>query len=983
MLSSKFNPYAILNVSITDIASFDPPKGNNYVVFWYQKIPLGHLWLNKILSLEEFKEQAIQAIAPALGHYTGNKITDAQEWLSLIEKDDITGWFDEGSFDLVTDASERISVVICTRNRPGALKECIEQLFKSDDRNFELIVVDNASDDNQTREVLESYPEVKYVREDRKGLDIARNTGIANANGGIIAFTDDDVLVDRTWISELKRSFNNPQTMAVTGLIIPSQIQSEAQYIFERFWSFNKGYLSKTFDYHYFQLHLNEGVPVWDIGAGANMAFRKEIFWVTGDFDERLDVGAAGCSGDSEIWYRILAEGWNCYYNPRIVVYHQHRKSMKELRHQLFNYMRGHVSALLVQYENYKHEGNLKRLRKSLPIWYAQRIKKYLKTLDHVHVQTLTDEVLGYFSGRRFYSQNSCKKEKKTFALPESLLKPAVVYPDSKISVIIPCYNYGRYLGEAISSVKRQTHAFYEIIVVDDGSEDNTEEVCRSFPGVRYVKIPHSGVSIARNIGAAYSTGDYLVFLDADDILYPNALEINLYFFKFYPEVTLVCGAYDLINDKSEMMPNSAVPQQHKDDFYEALLSGNFIGMQSNVMYRRQLFPYFNFDSQLKSSEDYDLNLRISYDLPAFAHPQKIAAYRRHQHNASSESAKIHSAAIRVLSNQKSKLRTEYERKAFQEGLINWDKHYSVDNKNIRTPQEPPLILPLKSSEKRPRWSVMVPTYNCYPYIRECLESVLAQNIPADEIQIEVIDDCSTDGDVERLVKETGNGSIQFFRQEKNVGSLRNFETCINRARGEYIHILHGDDKIKAGFYDEIGCLFEQNKDIGAAFTDFEYIDSSGNKLYTEAPLMEATGLIDNWLEKIAVRQRVQPPAMVIKRSVYEHLGGYCAVHYGEDWEMYVRIAASYPVAHCIKQLAQYRVHGTNITSQSLLSGQNVRDIEKVISLIQKYVPQEKRKLFTTSARRHFSIYFASVSDKIYHEYGNPQAAMKQAYRAL
>jgi len=93
---------------------------------------------------------------------------------------------------------------------------------------------------------------------------------------------------------------------------------------------------------------LEYGVPVWEIGAGANMAFRKSIFDLVGYFDERLDVGASGCSGDSEFWYRILAEGWNCFYQPKAYVYHQHREEAKDLNHQLFSYMRGQVSSLLV-----------------------------------------------------------------------------------------------------------------------------------------------------------------------------------------------------------------------------------------------------------------------------------------------------------------------------------------------------------------------------------------------------------------------------------------------------------------------------------------------------------------------------------------------------------------------------------------------------------------------------------------------------------
>ncbi|RYZ20271.1 MAG: glycosyltransferase family 2 protein, partial [Sphingobacteriales bacterium] len=115
----------------------------------------------------------------------------------------------------------------------------------------------------------------------------------------------------------------------------------------------------------------------------------------------------------------------------------------------------------------------------------------------------------------------------------------------------------------------------------------------------------------------------------------------------------------------------------------------------------------------------------------------------------------------------------------------------------------------------------MIPAYNCSRYLRQAMESVLSQSPAANEMQIEVVDDASTDADVAALVQEVGRGRIAYFRQPKNVGSLRNFETCINRARGEYIHILHGDDFLSPGFYDTVGELFNQHPGIGSVFTAF------------------------------------------------------------------------------------------------------------------------------------------------------------------
>lgn len=296
-----------------------------------------------------------------------------------------------------------------------------------------------------------------------------------------------------------------------------------------------------------------------------------------------------------------------------------------------------------------------------------------------------------------------------------------------------------------------------------------------------------------------------------------------------------------------------------------------------------------------------------------------------------------------------------------------------------RTPQQPPVIAPLESGVHRPLFSVMIPAYNCIHYLGHTIQSVLTQALPEAEMQIEVIDDASTDGDVAALVANIGKGRVGYYRQPENGGSLRNFETCINRAKGHYVHILHGDDFVVDGFYQEIQTLFDAHPTIGAAFTDFIYVDEENKELWVEKPLTTETGVLDNWLEKIAVGQRVQPPAMVVKRSVYEQLGSFFGVHYGEDWEMWVRIAAYYDVAHSPKYLARYRIHTTNITSRSFLSGQNIRDINQVIKTIAHYLPADIRDYLSDQARRNFSIYFAKISHKVYHHYKDPKAALVQA----
>jgi hypothetical protein len=217
------------------------------------------------------------------------------------------------------------------------------------------------------------------------------------------------------------------------------------------------------------------------------------------------------------------------------------------------------------------------------------------------------------------------------------------------------------------------------------------------------------------------------------------------------------------------------------------------------------------------------------------------------------------------------------------------------------------------------------------------------------------------------LVDKIGKGRIQFYQQPENRGSLRNFETCLNRANGHYIHLLHGDDLVKPGFYKEIETLFANHASAGAAMTSYNWVNEFEEESKCNPPIQLQAGIIDNWLYKIASRQMVQPPAVVVKRDVYEKLGSFFAVHYGEDWEMWIRIAAHYPVAYSPACLATYRGgHSTNISSQSVRSGKNIDDLQKVIKVVQPYLPANKRRELKNLALKNFSNSFAKSAYRVY-----------------
>lgn len=410
----SFLPYTIKYLKLSDLDKFELPTEPVFIIFFWNEIPLGHLWLKAgdYLTLPQFRNKIVTSISVAMNHYCKKADVVDQNWKLYLQKGEInelSAFLNScvnSSFTHTNNnlTENKVSVIICTRNRSESLKDCIKSLLNSSDKNFELIIVDNAPDDNSTETLVTCFPSVRYIREDRKGLDIARNTGALNASHNIIAYTDDDVIVSKDWIMNLKYCFEDPDTFCVTGQVFPLQLATEAQFIFEKYWGFNKGYVPLVFDKKYFNQHVTRGVPVWEIGAGANMAFRKEIFTLAGFFDERLDVGAAGCNGDSELWYRIIAGGWICRYFPHLFVYHNHRQTMKELKKQLYNYMRGHIAALLIQYEKFHHRGNLVRMYMTMPKWYLNRFKNAILGKDKDGF--LFTEIRGCISGWKFYNSN-------------------------------------------------------------------------------------------------------------------------------------------------------------------------------------------------------------------------------------------------------------------------------------------------------------------------------------------------------------------------------------------------------------------------------------------------------------------------------------------------------------------------------------------------------------------------------------------------
>lgn len=261
------------------------------------------------------------------------------------------------------------------------------------------------------------------------------------------------------------------------------------------------------------------------------------------------------------------------------------------------------------------------------------------------------------------------------------------------------------------------------------------------------------------------------------------------------------------------------------------------------------------------------------------------------------------------------------------------------------------------AGEHRPFWSVMIPVYNRTRYIEQAISSVLAQNVGPDQMQIEVVDDCSTVDGIAQMVQSLGQGRVSFYRQPGNVGLSANWNTCIRRARGQWVHILHDDDFVLPGFYERLQAAAGQDESIGAAFSRFIWVDAEGH--WQEiSPLERPTpGVLSGWIERIAISQRIQFPAIVVRRSVYETLGGFDpGLFFALDWDMWKRIAVQHPVWYEPVPLACYRNHSAQETLRLLRSGAAHADKRHAIEIARAYLPPGIERTLTRRAREHGAV---------------------------
>ncbi|WP_252365059.1 glycosyltransferase family 2 protein [Sphingobium yanoikuyae] len=290
------------------------------------------------------------------------------------------------------------TVAICTRDRTEDLERCLSGLAQMRHKAT-ILVIDNAPSSEDTRILVERFPSVRYVREPRAGLNNARNTALALANGEVVAFIDDDAVPDPEWLGTLLRNFEDPMVLAATGLTMALELDSDAQIAFQRVGGFSRGFKRVVHN-----AHNCDPALAWHCGAGVNMALRRSVIDLIGPFDPALDAGTRSLAGgDTDLFRQILSNGYQIVYDPQALNWHRHRRSMAELQQQIFGY---EAAAFAVLTKSLIFERDLRAL---LPLarWMRHQIPSILRSRRHPDARlpfnVATTQARGAMAGPKRY----------------------------------------------------------------------------------------------------------------------------------------------------------------------------------------------------------------------------------------------------------------------------------------------------------------------------------------------------------------------------------------------------------------------------------------------------------------------------------------------------------------------------------------------------------------------------------------------------
>lgn len=323
-----------------------------------------------------------------------------------------------------------VSVIVPTRDRPEQIQLCLRSLLAQHYSRYEIIVVDNAPSTSATEEFIrQTYrdePRVRYLREDHPGRCWALNCGMKAAQEEILAFTDDDVVLDSYWLLELVKGFSLANDVAcVTGLVLPMELETNSQFWLEEYGGFGKGFARRVFD----MAENHPKSPLYPytaghFGTGACMAFRAAFLRSIGGFDLALGAASPAQGGeDLAAFFQVITRGHKLIYEPAALLYHPHRRDYRALRKQIYYYgvgLTAYLTKVLLDNPRLLFDFILK-LPYGLVFTLSAHSPKNSKKLARYPQELTTLELRGMLHGpfAYLYSRWAIRSVRKDFATGE------------------------------------------------------------------------------------------------------------------------------------------------------------------------------------------------------------------------------------------------------------------------------------------------------------------------------------------------------------------------------------------------------------------------------------------------------------------------------------------------------------------------------------------------------------------------------------
>jgi O-antigen biosynthesis protein len=365
--------------AIDDIAEYSAVR----IFVYCRDLPLGAVKISHLgqpVGITRLCQVLVDQFGAGLLNPGGDRDADnlEAEAVAALERHLVYGGSKSRMKESVTLSDDyTVSIIIATYDRPADLRACIRSIMEQRSRRKkEIIVVDNNPSSGLTLPVMADFPQVILLNEPRPGTSCARNAGIRASTGDIIVTLDDDVVVPPGWLEKLLAPFVRDDVMVVTGNVLPLELETPAQRLFEVYGAFNRGYEPFVADRAWFESSKLRPIPVWRLGVTGNAAFRVSIFChpQIGLFNEVLGPGTPTSSTeDLYMFYRVLKAGYTIIYEPSSYIFHKHRRTIPELRQQVYNYAKGHVAYQLTTVINDHDFRALVRLLIDLPL---SRIKQ-------------------------------------------------------------------------------------------------------------------------------------------------------------------------------------------------------------------------------------------------------------------------------------------------------------------------------------------------------------------------------------------------------------------------------------------------------------------------------------------------------------------------------------------------------------------------------------------------------------------------------